>query len=395
MSHDHLRRASDKLAADLVAWRRELHRHPELGFEERRTANWIEERLGALGLEVRSGLARTGVAGLLRAGQRRKPAILLRAEMDGLPIQEAAGRDYGSRTPGTMHACGHDAHMAMLLGAATLLAPLAGRLPRDVLFCFQPAEEGQGGAERMIREGVLELTDVGAVFALHVWSQCEAGTLHVRPGPMLAAQDEFRARVLGRGGHGAMPHTAADPIVAAAQCVVALQSIVSREVDPVAPAVVTVGSFHGGSAPNVIPDDVRLEGTLRSFDADVRELLRLRVEELLRSVAAGARCGLEFDLRPGFPAVVNDAGAVRTLWRIAAAVFGESAVHEPAPIAAAEDFAYFLQAKPGAFALLGAGNQERGIDAPHHSPRFDIDEAVLPRGAELLARLALEPGDLA
>jgi len=394
MSRDDLRRAADELAADLVAWRRELHQHPELGFEERRTAAWLEERLGALGLELRSGLARTGLAGLLRAGQRRMPAVLLRADMDGLPIQEVAGRDYGSLNPGAMHACGHDAHMAMLVGAATLLAPLAGRLPRDVLFCFQPAEEGQGGAERMIREGVLDLADVGSVFALHVWSQFEAGTVHVRSGPMLAAQDEFRARVLGRGGHGAMPHTTADPIVAAAQGVVALQSIVSREVDPVAPAVVTVGAFHGGSAPNVIPDEVRLEGTLRSFDEQVREHLRARVEELLRSSAEGGRCRLEFDLRPGFPAVVNDAKAVGTARRIAETVFGRDAVHEPVPLAAAEDFAYFLRARPGAFVLLGAGNRERGIDAPHHSPLFDIDESVLPRGAEFLARLALEPGDL-
>jgi amidohydrolase len=294
-----------------------------------------------------------------------------------------------------MHACGHDAHMAMLLGVATLLAPLADRLPRDVLFCFQPAEEGQGGAERMIREGVLELTDVGAVFAIHVWSQFEAGTAHVRPGPMLAAQDEFSVRVVGRGGHGAMPHTAIDPIVAAAQGVVALQSIVSRNVDPNQPAVVTIGSIHGGSAPNVIPEEVRLDGTLRSFNEEVRGLLRSRVEEQLERTAEGARCRLEFKLRAGFPAVVNDPGAVRVVRRLAQAVFGEAGVREPAPLAASEDFAYFLRERPGAFVLIGAGNREAGIDAPHHSARFDIDESVLPRGTELLARLALEPEELA
>jgi amidohydrolase len=394
MHLDQLRETCDALSADLVAWRRELHRHPELGFEERRTAAFLEERLRRLGLEVRPGLARTGLAALLRAGSRSQPAVLLRADMDGLPIQETPGRDYGSEISGKMHACGHDAHMAMLLGAATLLAPLADRLPRDVLFCFQPAEEGQGGAERMIQEGVLELSDVGAVFALHVWSQLEAGNAQVRPGPMLAAQDEFRARVIGRGGHGAMPHAAIDPIVAAAQGVVALQSIVSRDLDPNQPAVVTVGSIHGGSAPNVIPDEVRLQGTLRSFTEEVRDLLRGRVEEQLNRVAEGARCRLEFELLPGFPAVVNDPASVRVVRRLARTVFGDDGVQEPAPLAASEDFAYFLQKMPGAYVLVGAGNRDAGIDAPHHSSRFDIDESVLPRGTELLVRLALEPGGL-
>jgi amidohydrolase len=393
MSSEDLRATCDSRASDLVAWRRELHRHPELGFEETRTARFVEDRLREMGIEVRTGLARTGVAGLLRGGGRRLPAVLLRADMDGLPIQETAGRSYGSTIPGRMHACGHDAHMAMLIGAAAVLAPLVDRLPRDVLFCFQPAEEGRGGAERMIREGVLELTDVGSVFALHVWSQLRAGTAHVRPGPMLAAQDEFSAKICGRGGHGAMPHTVIDPIVASAQAVVALQSLVSREVDPNQPAVVTVGKIHGGSAPNVIPDDVRLEGTLRSFTEEVRGQLRSRVEELLRRTSKGARCQLEFELRPGFPAVVNHPGSVQAIRRLAGEVFGADSVHEPAPLAAAEDFAYFLRERPGAFVLLGAGNPGAGIDAPHHSSRFDIDESVLPRGTELLVRLALDPED--
>jgi amidohydrolase len=395
MNPAELREACDALASRLTGWRRELHRHPELGFEERWTAGYVERRLRELGLEVRSGLARTGVAALLRAKRGVRPAVLLRADMDGLPIQEAPGREYGSEIRGRMHACGHDAHMAMLLGAATVLAPLADRLPRDVLFCFQPAEEGQGGAERMIQEGVLDLTEIGSVFALHVWSQFEAGTAHVRSGPMLAAQDEFRARVVGQGGHGAMPHTTIDPIVAAAQGVLALQSIVSRNVDPTQPAVVTVGSIHGGSAPNVIPEDVQLEGTLRSFTDEVRGLLRQRVEEQLVGSAESARCRLEFELRPGFPAVVNDETAVQVVRKLARSVFGEARVHEPAPLAASEDFAFFLRERPGAFVLIGAGNRAAGIEAPHHSSLFDLDETVLPRGAELFVRLALEPEGLA
>jgi amidohydrolase len=259
-----------------------------------------------------------------------------------------------------------------------------------VVFCFQPAEESQGGAERMLREGVLDLAAVGSVYALHLWSQFAAGTAHVRPGPTMAAQDEFKARIVGVGGHGALPHTTRDPIVAAAHCVVALQSLVSREVDPVEPAVVTVGEFHGGTAANVIPDEVRLRGTMRSFEEGVRELLRRRVRETLERTSTAMGCRLEFELIQGYPAVVNDAASVELVRRIAAEVFGAENVHEPSPMATAEDFAHFLQQRPGAFIFLGAGNRERGIDAAHHTPRFDFDESVLPRGAELLARLALE-----
>jgi amidohydrolase len=380
------------LAAELVAWRRELHRHPELGFEEHRTARFVAERLETLGLELRTGVAVTGVVGLLRAPRAAGPAVLLRADMDALPVCEVEGREYGSTVEGRMHACGHDGHMAMLLGAANLLARRRDDLPRDVLFCFQPAEEGQGGAERMIRDGVLEWVDVGSVFALHLWTPFTHGTVHVRSGPIMAAQDEFTARIVGRGGHGALPHLAADPIVAAAQAVGALQTVVSRTVDPLKAAVVTIGALHAGQACNVIPDQARMAGTLRSFDDDVRDLLRDRVPAVLADAARAAGCRAEFELRSGFPATVNDAAAADAVRQLAGEVVGEANVHETPPLTASEDFAYFLQQRPGAFVLLGAGNHERGITAPHHSPEFDIDESVLPLGAELLARLALDPG---
>lgn len=386
---DDLRAAADALAGRLVEWRRALHRHPELGFEETWTSAFVKERLEALSIEVREGMADTGLAGILRAPQAREGGVLLRADMDALPIQEVAGREYGSEIEGRMHACGHDGHMAMLLGAAELLAARRDDLPGDVVLCFQPAEEGRGGAQRMIREGVLDLVKIETVYALHLWSQFEAGTVQVRSGPVMAAQDEFTAQVVGKGGHGALPHTTRDPIPAAARGVLALQSIVSREVDPVEPAVVTVGRFEGGTAPNVIPDRVRLDGTLRSFGDEVRQLLRRRVEEVLRGAAEAAGCRLEMDLRPGYPAVVNDAGAVEAVRSAARSVVGESGLREHAPLLAAEDFAYFLRERPGAFVFVGAGNAGRGIDAPHHSPAFDIDESALPRGAELLARLAL------
>jgi amidohydrolase len=387
MGEDGLRRQADELAPRLVAWRRELHRHPELGFEVHRTAAFVENRLRELGLDVRTGVGRSGVVGILR-GPAAGPAVLLRADMDALPIQEVGGREYGSAVPGRMHACGHDAHTAMLLGAATLLASRRGELSGHVLLCFQPAEEGQGGGRAMIEDGVLDLAEVAGVFALHVWSQFPAGTLHVRVGPMMAAQDEFAARLVGRGGHGALPHQAVDPVVAASQAIVALQSVVSRSIDPTESAVLTVGTLQAGHAPNVIPAEARMEGTLRSFDARVRETLRRRVHDVLEGTARASGCGLEFELRPGYPPVVNDAAAVERVRAAAGRVFGEANVHEARPMAAAEDFAYFLERRPGAFVLLGAGNESRGITAPHHSPEFDIDESVLPRGAELLARLA-------
>ena len=390
MSGRTLREQAESLAPQLVAWRRELHQHPELGFEERKTAAFVESRLRDLEIEVRGGIARTGVVGILRTtANQPRPAILLRADMDALPIQEVEGREYGSKVPGKMHACGHDGHTAMLLGAATVLASRRDELPADVLLCFQPAEEGEGGAREMIREGVLELAEVGSAYAIHLWSQFPAGTVHVRPGPAMAASDEFTGRFLGRGGHGALPHKTIDPIVAGAQAVTALQSVISRSVDPVEHAVVTVGAFQAGSASNVIPDEARIEGTMRSFSNEVRHLLRSRVREVLQGAAAAGGCRLEFELREGYPAVINDPGAVEQVRRVARELFGDEDVHEPPAMAASEDFSHFLDKVPGAFVFLGAGNEARGIIAPHHSPEFDIDESALPQGAALLAGLAL------
>ncbi len=311
MSDAGIKGEAARLEAQLVSWRRAIHRRPELAFEERETASLVAERLRVLGCEVHEGVATTGVVGVLRAARdSSSPAVLLRADMDALPIEEARGREYGSEVPGKMHACGHDGHVAMLLGAATLLAARRRELPRDVVLCFQPGEEGAGGALRMIEAGALDLAPVGEAFAIHLWSLYPEGTVHVRPGPALAAQDEFSARFAGRGGHGAMPHRATDPIVAACQAVTALQAVVSRSVDPLEAAVLTVGSIHAGSAPNVIPDEAEIRGTLRSFVEEVRQLLRRRLREVLEGAARAGGCGLEFDLRPGYPAVVNDPRAV-------------------------------------------------------------------------------------
>ena len=379
---DDLKLRVEELTGSIVATRRALHKRPELGFEEHETADFVAARLRPLGLDVKTGVAKTGVVAVLRAAKPTAKPVLLRADMDALPIEEAPGRPYGSEIAGKMHACGHDGHMAMLLGAATVLSAIRGRLNRDVVFCFQPGEEGFGGADAMIREGVLSEHGVSEAFGLHLWSLFPAGTIQVRPGPTMAAQDEFSATIVGRGGHGAMPHVARDPIVAAAQAIVALQSVVARSVDPIQPAVVTVGSLHAGSAPNVIPESAAMRGTLRSFDDGVRETLRVRVREVLEGSAAAAGCRLDFKLAPGYPAVVNDARAVESVRRHAALVVGDANVVEPAPLAAAEDFAYFLRKVPGAFAFIGAGNAARGIVAPHHAPAFDIDESALPIGTE-------------
>jgi amidohydrolase len=388
---DGLRARAASMAGDLVACRRDLHRHPELGFELPRTAGLVAERLRALGAEVRTGIGRSGVVGILRAQQPTGPGVLLRADMDALPVQEVSGRAYGSEVPGRMHACGHDGHTAMLLGAAELLAADRAALRRDVVLLFQPAEEGGGGAQAMIQDGALELVPVGSAYALHLWSSFPAGTVRVRVGPIMAAQDEFTATFQGKPGHGALPHEALDPIVAAAHAVAALQSVVARSVDPVEPAVVTVGSFHAGTAPNIIPSEAVLEGTLRSFTEGVRTTLRRRVAEVLQGTAGAHGCTVRFDLRPGYPAVVNAPEPVARVREAAALVFGPESTLDTPPLAAAEDFAYFAQRVPGAFVLVGAGNAARGITAPHHAPDFDLDESVLPLGVELLARLALTP----
>jgi len=386
-----LRERIASLTDDIIVWRRQLHQMPELGFEEVRTAEFVEARLRSMGFEPRTGVAKTGIVAILKADSPQSPAVLLRADMDALPIQEVPGRPYGSKIANRMHACGHDGHMAMLLGAAQVLSERRASLTRDVVFCFQPAEEGAGGAQRMLEEGVLEIVETSTVYALHLWSQFPSGTIHLRPGPAMGAVDEFGAKIIGRGGHGALPQHCQDPIVTAASAVLALQTIVSRNVDPIEAAVVSVGSIHAGKATNVIPDAVDLQGTLRSFTPEVRELLRRRVAEVLEGVSSAGGCRVEFDLRPGYPSLVNDARIVKIARQAALETCGETHVHESPPIAAAEDFAYFLEQRPGAFIFVGSGNKSAGITAQHHSPDFDIDEPALPKGVELLVRLATAP----
>jgi amidohydrolase len=375
------------MAEELAATRRDFHMHPELGYEERRTAGIVAARLRELGLEIREGVAETGVIGLLRGG-RPGPTVLLRADMDALPIQEASEVPYRSRTPGVMHACGHDGHTAILLGTARVLATQRERLPGTVKFVFQPAEEGGAGADRMIAAGALENPTVDAAFGLHLWNFGPIGAIGVREGPMMACSDAFDLTVRGQGGHAAAPHRAIDPVVTAAHLIVALQSLVSRETDPLQSAVVTVGRIQGGDARNVIPDQVLLQGTVRTFDPALRQAMPQRLERIARGVTEAFGGKYELSYRFGYPCLVNDAAMAEVVRAAARPVVGEEHVVVAPPVMGAEDMSYFLQRVPGCFFRVGSANAERGLTRPHHNPCFDFDEAALPIGVEVLAGAA-------
>ncbi|HXG62540.1 MAG TPA: amidohydrolase [Planctomycetota bacterium] len=373
--------------AEVVSLRRAVHRHPELGFREERTAALIRSRLRAFGVEHRA-VCGTGTVALVR-GARPGPTILIRADMDALPVQEENRVPYASRVPGLMHACGHDGHVAIALGAARVLQSLRHRLAGNVKFMFQPAEEGPGGAGPMLEAGVLRRPKVEAAFALHLWNEIPVGKAGIRPGPVFAAADEFEMVVEGRGGHGAAPHQTVDPVVAAAQVVAACQTIVSRRVDPVSSAVVTFGEIHGGTRHNIIPDSVRLTGTLRSFEESVRRLLAREVPRVARRAAAAMGAGLRYTYRPGYPATVNDPEMTRRVREAAREVLGPGGAFECRPTMGAEDMSLVLREVPGCYFFLGSANPRRGLRHPHHSARFDFDEAALAAGVEIWVRLAL------
>ena len=379
----------------LVETRRDLHRHPELGFQEFRTAGIVAGRLRAAGYEVRTGLAQTGVLGTLRGGAGPGPTLLLRADMDALPIAEECGHDFTSTHAGVMHACGHDAHVAMGLAVAERLARTRDRWGGTVKYMFQPAEEGLGGALGMIEAGVLDGVD--AALGLHVWLGLPSGVVGVVSGPQMAGAGEFEVTVRGKGGHGAIPHETVDAVLIASQCVVALQSIVSRNVSPLQAAVVTVAAFHAGSAHNVIAETATLKGTVRAFDPAVMDELPGRVERVVAGVcqAMGATC--EYHYRPEAPPTVNDPRMAEMVAREAVTIVGAERVRTDADVRtmAAEDFGEVLARVPGCYFFVGGRNEERGMVHPHHSPRFDLCERCMPVGVEVLeaaARAYLSPG---
>jgi amidohydrolase len=374
---------------DLRRHRRHFHVHPELSMQEFETASYIERQLRQLHLdEVRTGIGKTGVLGTLRGG-RPGPVTLLRADIDALPVSETSDVEYRSTKPGVMHACGHDAHIAILLCAATELARRRAEIPGTLVFCFQPGEEGYAGNKLMIEDGALEDPHVDRCFALHVFSGLEVGKIGVRDGPFFASSDEFHLTIHGKGGHGAMPERAIDPIVAGAQFITMLQTIVSREVAPKDPAVFTVGKFHAGSTFNVIPHEAHMEGTVRSFDRDVRASMPERMERILRGLSEAMRIEYEMKYRWGYPPTVNDPAMNEIVCAVGKDLLGAENVVFPHDIVMwAEDMSYMLEQRPGAYFIVGARGPERGI-FPQHSASYDIDEHALEVGYKMMVGLGL------
>jgi amidohydrolase len=381
--------AARSISDEIVETRRGIHRWPELAYKEEKTAALVASRLSELGVHVQTGVGGTGVVGLIE-GSRPGKTVLLRADMDALPIDEVSDASYCSQNQGVMHACGHDGHTAMLLGAARLLAERRKELNGSVKLMFQPAEEGGFGAPRMIEAGLMEAPAVDAAFALHVDSLHYVGEVALRPGPSSAAADRFTITVHGAGGHAARPNLTVDPIVVAAHIVVALQTLVSREVSPGEPAVITVGDLHAGTTENVIPDDARIRGTLRTYSADLRAYLERRIREVSAGIAVAMRATADVDWRPGYPSIVNDAESVELVRRVIRDGLGEQAAVEGELIMGAEDFSYILQQAPGMMFRLGVRAPDWEKPRPTHSSSFDLDEAALPIGTGLLAAIAAE-----
>ena len=376
--------------------RRDFHMHPELGFEEIRTAGIIAKELNELGLETTTGIAKTGVVALLE-GAKPRPVVLLRFDMDALPIEEETGAAYASTIAGKMHACGHDGHVAVGLTVARMLNEMRDELAGTVKFVFQPAEEGvinqegRSGAGQMIHEGVLKNPKVDQALSLHLWNSKPLGWIGIGEGPMMAGAEYFKITVYGKGGHGAMPQVSVDPILASAEIISALQSVVARNVDPLKPAVITVGSIKGGEAFNVIPPKVEMTGTIRTFELDVREIVLKRFRAVVEHTAMALGCTAEIDLKRISPAVINAGEVAEKVLSAAQKVFPETQVDEGMyQTMGAEDMAYMLEEVPGCYFFVGSANAEKGLDYDHHHPKFDIDEDALPRAAALMAAAAAE-----
>ena len=369
-----------RLSPFTVSLRRDFHMHPETGLQEKRTQKIIREHLKAMKVAPKNA-GGTGVVGSI--GRGKAPVLMLRADMDALPVREENDAPYASKHEGAMHACGHDAHMAILLSAARYLTE--NGLPRgSVKLCFQPGEEGFNGAGLMIDDGVLEKPTVDAAFGLHVWRELPVGQISIIDGPCMAAVDMFEIVVTGKGGHAAYPHLSVDPVAIAAQIVTALQTIVSRQVDPLDSAVVTVGSLQAGTAFNIIPDRAVLRGTCRTFRKQTRKLVHRRVVEIAKGVAKALGGRAEVDYVEFLPATVNDPAVAALAREAAIAVVGEKNVVSAAPSMGGEDMSLYLEKVPGCFAFVGLRNDRRGITFPHHHPRFDMDEECLAVGTDLV-----------
>jgi amidohydrolase len=386
-----LRRRGEELREELTAIRRELHARPELAWKEVETSIFIEKRLRELGFEnVRRGFKGTGsgvVADL--AGGRPGPCVALRADIDALPVQEATGLPYASAVPGVMHACGHDAHAAMLLGAARMLSERRKDIPGKVRVIFQPAEEAgyDSGAPAMIAEGALE--GVAAIAGIHAWAQNPAGTFGFRRGAFMASADIWEATIRGKGGHGSAPHNAVDPTVALAHIISMLQTVVSRELDPLESAVVSVGKVEAGVAPNVIPDKALVTGNVRTTSRETRAGIEGRMRRIMDGVSAALRCETELKYTRIYPVTVNDSRTTDILAAAAGGILGADKLIEIPIIMGSEDVSYYGEKIPAAYGILGMGDPEKGTDRQHHSPQFAVNDEVLGQGAAILAAFAL------
>jgi amidohydrolase len=378
-----------KIKDQTIAWRRDFHRHPELGFNEVRTAQIIADELTRLGMDVTTGVGVTGVVGLLH-GAAETPVLLLRFDMDALRILEDTGAEYASQNLGVMHACGHDAHLAVGLSVARLLAAHREELPGTIKFVFQPAEEGDGGAARMILDGVLRDPVPDVVMGMHVWNERPVGWYGLTPGPVMASSDIFTVRVSGKGGHGAQPHITRDPILAVAHIVTALQTIVSRNVNPLDTAVVSVTQIQSGTANNVIPQDAVFTGTLRAFKPEVGSLIKERFYTLIEDIAGAMGCQAEIDFIKVTEPVINDPQLAALMGQVAAEVDPQAKIDTAFQTMGGEDFSLMMQTIPGCFMMVGSANPERGLDYGHHHPKFDIDEACLPYAVAIMAQGAVK-----
>ena len=376
-----------QLLPQMVEWRRHLHQYPELSYREQQTSNFIYEKLINLGLDVQKDVGGFGIRAFLR-GNKASPVVALRADIDALPIQDEKNCDYASKVPGVMHACGHDAHTSGLLGVAHLLAEYRHELNGSVVFIFQPAEEvSPGGALAMIRDGALQNVDV--IYGIHLWSPFPNGHVYSVSGPMMAIADEFTIEIVGKGGHGGLPHNTVDSIVAGAQVVANVQTIVSRNIDPLEPCVVSIGSFQAGTAFNVIAERAKLTGTVRAFSENIRQSVKARLSSIVANTCETYGTQYNYEYKEGYPAVVNHEKEANRFFSVANHTFGADHTHISPLIMAAEDFSYYLQQVPGCFMFVGAGDDQKKAVYPHHHPMFDIDEQAMANAALLFIEMTL------
>ena len=383
---DNIRPQIKALQPELVTWRRRIHQKPELGFQEEITADFIAEKLQEWSIPHQIGIAKTGIVAIIEGAKPGKVRAI-RADMDALPIQELNEVPYRSQHDGKMHACGHDGHTAIALGTAYYLSQHKEELHGIVKIIFQPAEEGPGGAKPMIEEGVLENPDVEQIFGLHVWNNLPLGTIGVRSGALMAAVECFRCKIMGRGGHGAMPDQTIDSIVVASQIVNALQTIVARNINPIDSAVVTVGEFHAGTALNIIADSAFLSGTVRYFNPNLESVIQQRLESIISGICESHGARYDLDYWQLYPATINDPKMAELVRSVATEVVETPmGVVPECQTMGGEDMSFFLQKVPGCYFFLGSANPDKGLAYPHHHPRFDFDESVLAMGVEIFVR---------